>query len=366
MRRFEQNVLDCTFTTLSLVSLLAETLQQELNLEDISSRLRQKPSPCLENAESTTESAGESSAENDLRQRKLAAWHDLKIGCYTRAISALYSLTLLHLFTHIQLSLIAREYYLKSCTFPALSMQEYGHEVVIKSSSSLSLDKDEEKDMLMAEREFLGLVYYALHQGARLGMKKVKDAVEKVLWDIPLKQSMSHADLIQQVQEIRVYIEQDDLWWLDWVLPKTEEDMADALTHAGLSSTFTTQDHSCMRPKLREWVDETRDFMESDDFGQVVQTCLSTAFDQMLVDLKYPTFQETTPMTRMVDEERGGVGWSERRVPFAVLFPVLTRHSMRILHQQPNPYLEALNHGPELRAFAAIVYSSYNVDPIQT
>ncbi|KAJ1546880.1 peroxin, partial [Cladochytrium tenue] len=122
--RFEQNQRDCSYTVLRLLPTIVFQIYPALDVESVTTALQQQ------RAAKTAQGAAES--PDAAKRRKLELWAELKslsnhgldtgaiyltlsdsLG-FTRTVSALYLVTLLTVFTHLQLNLLGRYIYLDS------------------------------------------------------------------------------------------------------------------------------------------------------------------------------------------------------------------------------------------------------------
>ncbi|KAJ3065353.1 peroxin, partial [Podochytrium sp. JEL0797] len=141
--RFQQNLRDCRSTVLKLVPVICSQLYPQCDVEAITESLQSLRKTDL--------------SPDEIRKRKACLWEDLKIASFTRTVSALYLINLLHCFTHIQLNIIGRFTYLATAS---------------PSAEDLSYE---------TERKFLMFSWYLLHTGLFECTARVKQAVESSL-----------------------------------------------------------------------------------------------------------------------------------------------------------------------------------------
>lgn len=132
-------------------------------------------------------------------------------------------------------------------------------------------------------------------------------------------------------------------------------------------------------------LDETRDLVESNDFWRVLKLGLRESFEIFEHNLR-PSFgleasqpkaplpppaeasiTELPPSTEPPlppkingDHSNGDVQEEGKSIRLASLFPVIARQSSAAINGFPNEYLDALNNVKELRAFCAVIYSSWS------
>lgn len=117
-------------------------------------------------------------------------------------------------------------------------------------------------------------------------------------------------------------------------------------------------------PTLCALVDETKDVIESSDFTRLLKLSLDVVFGIFEGTLR-PTFgvePKTTPSAELVkiQEIREEEEVEGRRIRLASLFPAVARQSQLAIHGVPNEYVDALSDIKELRAFSAVIYSSWD------
>ena len=145
-RRFEQNLQDCYFVIQSLLPSISDHLMQNLNVELLTTQLRQRDGSKL---------------------RKQEMWDELKIMTFTRTISSIYLIALLTIFTNIQLSLLGRLVYIDSC-----------HRITKLNDIAVDLEEKLPRSISEeTEREYLSTSWYFL----KVGWKELVDRVEMVV-----------------------------------------------------------------------------------------------------------------------------------------------------------------------------------------
>ncbi len=113
------------------------------------------------------------------------------VSAFTRTLTVLYSLTLLSLFTHVQLNILGRYKYIQSVMQLARDELEREHMVDSLSIASLffrgGLENPADSDLLplepineATERKYLTLAWWILHVGWKDVGERVRRAVEEV------------------------------------------------------------------------------------------------------------------------------------------------------------------------------------------
>lgn len=274
------------------------------------------------------------------------------------------------------------------------------------------------------DRQYLTLSWYLLNRGWKDVVEKVKAAVEEVIGTIPLSQSLSPESMKRKLDMIREKVEYEYfdktlsmslqslnstsgelsrsgsatvggsssslshsgtgikgrnavkqvVKFCQFILPP-EGDEAEVLKHGG---AFANE--SEMTPELRALVDETRDFLECDDFASVHHALLNQFFQSFYTSLQaelFPGFNPTaTPETTNNNEPAAPLSpttpldspvtpisatLNTPKILLPKMFPAVTRQGKEIMAGiPPNKYLEIMNTCTPLHAFCAVVYSSYD------
>ncbi|KAF9980190.1 peroxin, partial [Mortierella antarctica] len=167
------------------------------------------------------------------------------------------------------------------------------------------------------------------------------------------------SDLLGQIRARLEYTEVDGdqvhVNMREYMLPDEAADEREVLRAGGVDEFDLVVD-----PVLRNLLDETRDFMDSDDFSTVLRSTLTTTFARFNLALQ-PTFNPfllsrgEAIIAEIEDEED-----IDRAVPLAQLLPLVARQVHLIINGVPNEYVESLAMVKELQAFSAIVYSSFS------
>ncbi|CRL25464.1 Peroxin-3 [Penicillium camemberti] len=405
-RRFEQNQTDCTYTVLALLPTAAENIIDALPVEELTKELQQKRAERLArlNAGEATGSdlssvapslpdddrrslssfqsegyvhasqIGDSALNSDGQPRpkrnKTQLWNEVKITSVTRSFTMVYTLSLLTVFTHIQLNLLGRRNYLSSvislATPPA-------------NASTISLeDHDDELTQTLGDdfetnRRYLAFSWWLLHRGWKDVMGRVQTAVEEVFGPLNPREDISLANLSELTLQIRKKVEgstEDERRsqkWLSCLLPPAEEE-EHVLRESGVEGVADPSS-SQTASKLRHLLDETADLIDSPSFSLVLTLLnnegFSTLIDQRCAAdaFKAPTSAPETAL-QSFDSIATVVPLaanSERKTKLANLLAVMTRQAHVIGNgaHPPNEYLVAMDQNVrELEAFSAVVYSS--------
>ncbi|KAK0772651.1 peroxin [Friedmanniomyces endolithicus] len=410
-RRFEQNQEDCTYTVLALLPTIRDEVIAALPVEQITEQLQQErqdrltrmgaseaastdfpsvpPSVAEDDGKSLSSSsyvhasqmAGSSLGEAPRpRRSKAQLWQDMKINAITRALTLMYTLSLLTIFTRIQLNLLGRRTYLSSVVALASGQQ----------SSTISLENrdDDGYDNVYGNdfevnRQYLTFSWWLLHRGT----------VKEVFGPVNIREDISLERLSELLLDVRRKIEgateqeRTQMKWLSYLLPPKDEE-AFVVRQAGASENgdspspeakqvdpLDAEEDEHITASLRRLLDETSDLVDSPIFCQVLTRVLDAAYSH-LVDYRIATesFKITGPtapgLMPEIDEPRV-TDVTETKCKLAHILPVFCKQAHVIAAgsgeldtvaaaQEPlgNEYLAAIDRVRDLEAFAAVIYSS--------
>lgn len=466
-RRFAQNQEDCTYTVLALLPTATENVCGELEVERLTGELQARravrgggkgegasvtssdfvtseaPSHAVigdgEKSSEGNEEGGigasgfvhasqvealpESAPDNPEGQQpprqiktKVQLWDEVKTTSLTRAITLLYTMTLLTLLTRIQLNLLGRRNYLSS----VVSLAQAGQQIDLENR-----DEDAAQsygDDFDTNRMYLTFSWWLLHRGWRSIRGKVERAVNEVFASMSPRDSVSYARFAEAMKQVRMRIEgateaeRRESKWLEYLLPeKTDEQQM--LRESGIApSTPAVTEADGHEPSfdisrsLRRLLDETSDIIESPTFAHVLTDMLDSGFELLVEDkvareaFKIPPqtgrAQDTLPggswlQTERIEEvEEGEDGTlctpveraKQTTCRLATILAVITRQAHVIgsggnlsslmastsstwespvapaassqLLKEANEYLRAIESVGDLEAFAAVIYSS--------
>ncbi|KAJ5354031.1 hypothetical protein N7541_006595 [Penicillium brevicompactum] len=396
-RRFEQNQTDCTYTVLALLPTATENIIEALPVEELTKELQQKRAERLarlNTGEATgsdfssvapslpddasfqsegfvhTSQAGDSEGQPRPKRNKTQLWNEVKITSITRSFTLIYTLSLLTIFTRIQLNLLGRRNYLSSvislATPPA-------------NASTISLeDHDDELTQTLGDdfetnRRYLAFSWWLLHRGWKELVERVQVAVEEVFGPLNPREDISLAKLSELTLEIRRKVEgstEDERRsqkWLSCLLPPAEEEEY-VLRESGVEGVADPSS-SQTALKLRHLLDETADLIDSPSFSYVL-TLLNNEGFSTLIDQRCAAdaFKAPTSTPETAPQSFDSIATviplaanAERKTKLANLLAVMARQAHVIGNgtHSPNEYLVAMDQNVrELEAFSAVVYSS--------
>ncbi|KAF9890930.1 peroxin [Aspergillus nanangensis] len=407
-RRFEQNQTDCTFTVLALLPTAAEEILEALPVEELTKELQKKRaerlarlsagegtgsdmtslSPSLPEedhrslssfqsdgfvraSQLTEQSAEGGEGEQRPKKNKTQLWNEVKIASITRSFTLIYTLSLLTIFTRIQLNLLGRRNYLSSvislATPPA-------------NASTIRLEDHDDDDLTQTlgddfetNRRYLAFSWWLLHRGCKDLMTEVQAAVVEAFSTLNPREDITLAKLSELTLQIRKRVEgqteeeRKNRKWLSYLLPPRDEEekLLEESGVLGVTAPSTTQTAS----NLRHLLDETADLIESPTFTRILMLlnneCIETLIQQCTVD----AFKSATPQPAATEPQSfsslatvvPGADSSEPKTKLANVLAVMSRQAHVIGNgtNPPNLYVTAMDQGVrELEAFAAVMYSS--------
>ncbi|GBG84138.1 hypothetical protein CBR_g38112 [Chara braunii] len=251
--------------------------------------------------------------------RKLI-WEDIKILSFTRALCALYSLSLLGLFLRTQINILGRHVYFNTAGFS-------GH-----------FQKGPFQPLSMsAQHRFIGFADFLSHRGLESLVSNVQAAVEEIVPNKNLKKPYTHQELRDLLMEIRRHFEESQEDWVQYLLPEDWRLPKDITLSPSSNGELTDDDLM-----LNQLLSETCMVLHSQEFRNVLQPVLDTLLEGMLEEM----------LDAFGDNQDVGV-------PLAKLLPPLAYTGMALLeHPEENVYVNMLGILQPVQAFCAMVYSS--------
>ncbi|KAH9903279.1 Peroxin-3 [Cubamyces lactineus] len=299
---------------------------------------------------------------------KAELWREVKMLTFTRTLTVIYSITLLSLFTHIQLSILGRAKYIQSLIQQERDERirdqlEYSTSVYSlfwgdRSLEDIDTDILEESETVSeeTERKFLTLSWWILHVGWKDVGERVRRGVEEVFEGVSLKTKLNAAELHRLINDVRRRVEHEVTFegkerrinFLSTLLPPTAETLQHVLTQGGIPPWLATA-HD---PKFNAFLDETRTHLTSGSFDRVLEVCLDQAMEVLFQGVEKNVFGSH-------NEQGDLMMGQEPRERLAAMLPGLARWCHLALEGLPNELVDALADVREVSAFSAIIYTSY-------
>ncbi|KAI0284632.1 Peroxin-3 [Russula aff. rugulosa BPL654] len=326
---------------------------------------------------SNGDSATDLSASQQTSSSKTKAelWREVKMLAVTRTLTVLYSITLLTIFTNIQLSLLGRYKYiqsviqlerdedarsrrqyelsLSSLLFPSLVDSAHSRDIEALFGQQTGLEEGIWREGVDSEteRKYLMLSWWILNVGWKDVGERVRRGVEEVFEGVSLKNKIGALELHRLISDVRRRVEHEITFegterrinFLSTLLPPTSSALSHLLTRGG----FPPAHNDTHEPAFMALLEETRDLLTSSNFALVLERALDRATSVLFDGLSQNVF---------VGEE-GEEG--EVRLRTASVLPGLVRWSSLALNGLPNELVDCLTDLHETASFAAIIYSDY-------
>lgn len=325
---------------------------------------------------SVVSSSSDSGLSSSTRS-KAELWREVKMLTVTRTLTVLYSITLLTIFTNIQLSLLGRYKYIQSVmqmerNEDARARRQYEFSASATPFASLvdqALSDDIEAfggqrsrwedDSIWregvdaeTERKYLTLSWWILNVGWKDVGERVRRGVEEVFEGISLKSKIGVIELHRLISDVRRRVEHEITFegterrinFLSTLMPPTSSALSHLLTRGG----FPPAHSDTHEPAFTALLEETRDLLTSSDFALVLERALDRATALLFDGLSQNVF---------VGEE--GEGEGEVQLRTAGVLPGLAKWSSLALNGMPNELVDRLSDLHEVASFSAIIYSDY-------
>ena len=452
-RRFEQNQEDCTYTVLALLPTIRDEVMGggQLPVEQITEELQRERQERLRRLGGSAAAGSKGGASTELpsvpasvvgggegggdarsmssgsfvhasqmgassldtppsrpKKSKAQLWQEMKLNSITRALSLIYTLSLLTLLTRIQLNLLGRRTYLSSvvalATPPASNLQ--GSKISLENNDDDNYDNVYGNDF-ETNRKYLTFSWWLLHRGSKLVVERVMQAVKEVFGPVDIREDISLERLAELILHVRRKVEGETeeerrkMRWLPFLLPPPEEE-GDVVRQSTMPSEHsdgspspearegdplvTAANATAISPSLRRLLDETADLIDSPTFSHVLTHLLDAAYSH-LVDYRiaFEAFKTSTPAYPTppqgnlepsylsVSPEPGVTEVLDIKCKLAHILPVFCKQAHVIaagsgdlvdaVAEQTgaglgNEYLGAIDRVGDLEAFAAVIYSS--------
>ncbi|RDD46216.1 Peroxisomal biogenesis factor 3 [Trichoplax sp. H2] len=236
-------------TIISLLPNLSEAIEKEINLDELTEKLKARP------------------------PNRLQIWENLKTLTFTQVVTKLYSVCMLTILVRIQLNIIGGYMYLDSTN----------------DKETKNADSDQTYASARLQQRYLSVVYYLLGDGMKEFIKVVKDTISDIVTNLSLKKEVSLGDISQLFQRIRMVLHdklcqanQDSKSFLtSFMIPPNDE----------ISDSFESLQENQLFSKL---MSETRDMIESQDCIKVMNHCLDFGFNTFMDKVDEAVKQQVT------------------------------------------------------------------------
>ncbi|PYI10018.1 putative MFS transporter [Aspergillus sclerotiicarbonarius CBS 121057] len=389
-RRFEQNQTDCTYTVLALLPTAAEDILEALPVEELTKELQKKRAERLarlnagEGTGSDLSSVSPSITDDDRRslssfqsdgfvrtsqlgestfegggpprpkRNKTQLWNEVKITSITRSFTLIYTLSLLTIFTRIQLNLLGRRNYLSSVISMATPPAD---------ASTIRLEDHDDDDLTQTlgndfetNRRYLAFSWWLLHRGWKQLMDEVQAAVTEVFGPLNPREDISLGKLSELALQARRKIEGDTEEDRKYVAVAREEDhLLEESGVLGVTEPTTPQTTA----SLRHLLDETADLIDSPTFTRVMLLLNNECFQTLIDQCKADAFKSSSQAPMSVPQSFTSVATvvavadsSDPKTKLANVLAVLARQAHVIGNgtAPPNLYLTAIDQGDQIEA----------------
>ncbi|PWY85734.1 putative MFS transporter [Aspergillus sclerotioniger CBS 115572] len=392
-RRFEQNQTDCTYTVLALLPTAAEDILEALPVEELTKELQKKRAERLarlnagEGTGSDLSSVSPSITDDDRRslssfqsdgfvrtsqlgestfegggpprpkRNKTQLWNEVKITSITRSVTLIYTLSLLTIFTRIQLNLLGRRNYLSSVISMATPPAD---------ASTIRLEDHDDDDLTQTlgndfetNRRYLAFSWWLLHRGWKQLMDEVQAAVTEVFGPLNPREDISLAKLSELTLQARRKIEgntEEDRKYV--AVAREEEHLLEESGVLGVTEPTTPQTTA----SLRHLLDETADLIDSPTFTRVMLLLNNECFQTMIDQCKADAFKSSSQGPVSVPQSFTSVATvvpvadiSDPKTKLANVLAVLARQAHVIGNgtAPPNLYLTAIDQGDQIEALTS-------------
>ncbi|OCH90166.1 hypothetical protein OBBRIDRAFT_777356 [Obba rivulosa] len=328
-------------------------------------------SAALEGSGSSAANSVISDSMTSSTRSKAELWREVKILTFTRTLTIIYSVTLLSIFTHIQLNLLGRSKYIHS----VIQLEEderirermqYDTSVYALFWGDTSLEESdldinlEEQEYVSeeTERKFLTLSWWILHVGWKDVGERVRRGVEEVFDGVSLKTKLTINDLHRLIADVRRRVEYEVTFegkerrinFMSTLIPPTSETLQHILTQGGIPPSLAASPDA----KFQSLLAETREWLCSGSFERVLEVCLDQATETLFAGLQRHVFNTSGG----ADDPPPGAP-EQPRERLAAMLPGLARWSHVALEGLPNELVDGLAGVRETAALSAVIYSSY-------
>lgn len=311
----------------------------------------------------------------------------LTSAAIARALTLIYTLSLLTLLTRIQLNLLGRRTYLSSVVAMASpAATSYTSHISLENNDDDNYDNVYGNDF-ETNRKYLTFSWWLLHRGSKEVLQKVSTAVKEVFGPVNLREEMTLERLSQLILAVRKKVEgateaeRRETKWLTHLLPPRDQEdfvlrennVTDNISSPSTEQPQSSSTSSTANPSLRRLLDETSDLIDSPTFTHVLTLILNATFshlvDQRIADEAFRARTSTDTPLRLEDI-------TDAKCKFVNMLAVFCRQAHAIAKGSSEPddliastaqngqavggneYLAKIDAVRDLEGFAAVIYSS--------
>lgn len=301
---FDSNQRTCNMTVISMLPTLREALITKFDTDAIKEALKSSP------------------------ENKLELWEKLKIISVARIVCVVYGCSIMCLVLRVQLNIIGGYMFLDSM----LNRNGVTQEMAVVP-----------KDL---QERYLSLIRHFMDNGLFQMCDVIEEAVEKEMRSVPLKDRLSLHNLHAITCQIRERIESS---------PEISDLQSPTLMLCAYmlpsEVTAVTENGDTQSKMYQQLVRETRDVLESQDFHDVLHTCVDRGFAKLLDSLADHYSENITDQQQSLHD----VG-----IPMAKLIPVISGLVYKLCSDTPNPLIQELLLLEQTKTLAANIYEAFS------
>ncbi|CAN6195526.1 unnamed protein product [Urochloa humidicola] len=309
---FEKVQRICDTTTLPLaMHQLSEKIMSELDISKLTDKLRQGK------VESSALTAKE----------KYDTWEEIKIKSFTKTVSSMWAMTLLSLYTRVQVTILGRHLYLDFA----------------RRTQGAQLQEESDTFSANGHKSFLAMADHLPTGKINAYIMQMQRAATKVLKKKQLKDLMSTDQVLQTVLQILDMFTSlcEDNSWINYLVPD------DASVHAQIMAVSSSgfDDSSLLNDftKLQQLMAETRIVLASDDFRNIMERSLRKIAEMMIEDLV----------------AQNGIPSPPSGLPLVKLLPRVAHLSSPLLEEpNKNKHIQMIQSIPEVELFYTFLYAN--------
>ena len=309
----------------------------------------------------------------------------------TRALTLLYTLSLLTLLTRIQLNLLGRRNYISSVAATAAPQAGYSGRISLQNNDD-GTDFNTFGNDFNTNRKYLTFSWWLLQRGYKDIMELVSNAVKDVFGPIPPTEVLTPTRLSSLILQVRQKVEgttdeeRNAKRWLPYVLPPQDQESI-VLVESGVITPPSETAPPSSSPStaiLRRLLDETADLVDSPPFNRIQSLLLDALFTHLIdVQVLQQAFPPSPPHAPLPKNDPSSsvtivpAHPSEPRTKLANILAVLTRQAHAIgdspstttppstaglttsgMMSTGNGYVDAISSEVgDLESFAAVIYA---------
>ncbi|KAG2642694.1 hypothetical protein PVAP13_2KG208300 [Panicum virgatum] len=290
---------------------LCENITSQLDISKLTDKLRQ----------------GKAESRALTPKEKYDTWEEIKIKSFTKTVSSMWAMTLLSLYTRVQVTILGRHLYLDFA----------------RATHGAQLQEESDTFSENGHKSFLTTADYLPTGKINAYIMHMQHAATEVLKEKQLKDLMSTDEVLQTVLQILDLFMNlcEDNSWIKYLVPD------DASVQAQLMAVSTSgfDDSSLLNDfrKLEQLMAETRVVLASEDFRNIMERSLREIAEMVIEDLT----------------AQAGIPSAPSGLPLATLLPRVAHLSSPLLEEpNKNKYIQIIRSMPEVELFYTFLYAN--------